>query len=58
MPPGASVAIVNKDGTPNTVTSEAAAASFTPAAVHGVAFDTGSFTGTATITIPASGGPR
>jgi plastocyanin len=54
-PPGATVTVVNNDGaTSHSVTSEARANAFTPAAVGGVSFDTGIFTGTKTFTLPAN----
>ena len=45
---------VQTDGTEHSVTSQAAAGSFTPGSVAGVSFDTGIFAGMATFTIPAS----
>jgi plastocyanin len=54
VPPGATVTVVNRDSMAHSVTSEAAPNAFTPGAVSGVSFDTGPFTGTRTITIPAN----
>jgi plastocyanin len=50
---GSTVVVLNKDGAPHSVTSEATAGEFKPDAVEGVQFDTGPFVGTATFTIPA-----
>jgi plastocyanin len=53
VPPGATVTVVNDDGTTeHSVTSEAAANDFTPGGVSSVAFDTGAFTGTRSFSIP------
>jgi plastocyanin len=53
VPPGATVTVVNQDGsTQHSVTSEAAANDFTPGGVSSITFDTGAFTGTKTFTIP------
>lgn len=52
VPPGATVTVVNRDGMPHSVTSEAHANDFTPGSVNGISFDTGPFTGTRTFTIP------
>jgi plastocyanin len=54
VPPGGTVTVVNDDGFPHTVTSEAAAGNFTLGNVAGVQFDTGQFTGTRTFPIPAN----
>jgi plastocyanin len=55
VPPGATVTVVNQDTAPHSVTSESAMNDYTPGAVNGVSFDTGSFaSGTRTFTIPAS----
>lgn len=55
VPAGATVTVVNQDGaTAHSVTSEARPGAFTPGAVSGVSFDTGSFAGTKTFTLPAS----
>ncbi len=55
VPPGATVTVTNMDGSiPHSVTSEAKDNDFTPGAAGGVQFDTGSFTGTKTFTIPAN----
>jgi plastocyanin len=54
VPPGGTVTVVNRDAMAHTVTSEAAAGSFSPGGVAGVQFDTGQFTGTRTFTIPAN----
>ena len=54
VPPGGTVTVVNDDAMPHSVTSEAAAGSFSPGGVAGVQFDTGQFMGTKTFTIPAS----
>jgi len=53
VPPGATVTVVNQDAMQHSVTSEATPGSFTPAAVAGVQFDTGLFTGQMQFTIPA-----
>jgi plastocyanin len=53
VPPGATVTVLNGDGMPHSVTSEAHANDFTPGAVGGISFDTGAFTGTKTFTIPS-----
>jgi len=54
--PGAMIMVMNMDTTAHTVTSEAAMDDFTPGAVNGIMFDTGSIAvnGTATISIPAN----
>ncbi|WP_242333535.1 MULTISPECIES: plastocyanin/azurin family copper-binding protein [unclassified Anaeromyxobacter] len=54
VPPGGTVTVLNKDAVPHSVTSEATANAFTPGAVAGVSFDTGTFDGQKTFTIPAS----
>lgn len=54
VPAGQTVTVINMDPMPHTVTSEAAPNAFTPGAVGGVQFDTGSFTGTTTFTVPAN----
>ncbi len=51
--PGAVVTVRNLDGMPHSVTSEASPSAFRPAAVAGIQFDTGAFTGEASFTIPA-----
>ena len=53
---GTMITVKNGDGTPHTVTSESADSAFTPGAVNGVSFDTGSISagGSATFTIPTS----
>ncbi len=53
-PPGATVTAINDDGIPHTVTSEATSGAFTPGGVAGVSFDTGSFTGETSFSLPAS----
>ena len=54
-PPGATVTVLNQDSMPHTVTSEAAAGSFVPAAVSGVQFDQAvAAHSTATFTLPAN----
>ena len=52
-PPGATVTVLNRDPMAHSVTSEAAAGDFTPGGVGGVEFNTGSFTGSKTFTLPA-----
>jgi len=52
-PPGATVTVLNRDPMAHSLTSEAAAGDFTPGGVSGVEFDTGSFTGSRTFTLPA-----
>lgn len=54
VPPGATVTVVNQDGIPHSVTSEATNDAVTPGAVNGVQFDTGQFTTQQTFTIPAN----
>jgi plastocyanin len=54
VPAGQTVTVLNQDAMPHTVTSEAAAGDFTPGSVGGVQFDTGSFTGQTSFTIPAN----
>jgi plastocyanin len=56
VPPGATVAVVNKDGMPHSVTSAARSGAYTRGALAGLApFDTGEFSsGQRTITIPAN----
>ncbi|HET6437625.1 MAG TPA: hypothetical protein VFG59_06175 [Anaeromyxobacter sp.] len=54
VPPGGTVTVLNRDSMAHTVTSEAAENDFTKGSVGGVEFDTGSFTGQAQFTIPAS----
>lgn len=54
VPPGATVTVVNRDAEDHTVTSEATAGAFTPGAVAGVSFDTGSFVGTRSFVIPST----
>ncbi len=54
VPPGATVTVVNNDATTHSVTSETAANAFTPGAVSGVTFDTGTFTGQKSFAIPAT----
>jgi plastocyanin len=53
VPPGGTVTVLNNDSMAHTVTSEAAAGDFTPGAVSGIQFDTGSITGQQTFMIPA-----
>jgi hypothetical protein len=50
--PGTTVTVHNMDMTPHSVTSEAATGAFTPGMSGGIGFDTGPFTGDATIIIP------
>jgi plastocyanin len=52
--PGTVITVTNSDSIPHTVTSESADDAFTPGAVDGVSFDTGTLGGHAstTITIP------
>lgn len=45
VPPGATVTVLNDDGTAHSVTSEASPGAFTPGSAGGVSFDTGPFTG-------------
>jgi plastocyanin len=52
--PGATVTVVNEDGTAHSVTSQAAPGQFTPGSVAGISFDTGPFTGTRSFSIPAN----
>ena len=54
VPPGGTVTVLNRDGMNHTVTSEAADGDFTPGSVGGVDFDTGSFIGSKTFTIPST----
>ncbi len=56
VPPGRTVNVVNRDGMPHSVTSEAASGAYVPGAVAGVSFDTGNFQGStpATFDIPAT----
>ena len=53
---GSTITVKNLDAVPHTLTSEAKVGDFTPGAVAGVSFDTGTIAsgGSATITIPAS----
>jgi plastocyanin len=54
-PPGATITVVNADGMPHSVTSQATAGSYVRGAVGGVSFDTGEFSsGQRTIVIPAN----
>ncbi len=57
VPPGGTVTVLNRDSMAHSVTSEAAAGTFTPGAVAGVSFDTRPFTGTASFTIPSTAAP-
>ena len=52
--PGTTITVVNQDSTAHTLTSQSALGDFTKGAVSGVEFDTGSFTGTTTFTIPST----
>ena len=54
VPPGATVTVLNGDSIAHTVTSQVAAGNFTPGSVAGVSFDTGTFTGNASFTMPTS----
>lgn len=49
---GTTVTVINQDSVAHTLTSQSTASSFQPGTVNGVQFDTGSFTGTTTLTIP------
>jgi plastocyanin len=51
---GTTVTVTNLDTVEHTLTSQSTATSFQPGAVNGVMFDTGSFSGTVTFTIPSS----
>ena len=53
---GSTITVKNTSGSAHTVTSESAENDFTPGAVNGVSFDTGSISagGTATFNIPAN----
>jgi plastocyanin len=51
--PGAVVDVSNLDAMAHSVTSEASAGAFTPGASGGVTFDTGLFTGHASVSIPS-----
>jgi len=46
--------VVNDDGMPHSVTSEATQNAFTPGSVSGISFDTGAFTGSRTFSIPSN----
>lgn len=54
-PPGATVTVLNRSSLPHTVTSEATAGAFTPGAVSGISFDTGTIEagGVASFMLPA-----
>ncbi len=52
--PGATVTVNNMDPYAHTFTSEAAENAYTPGGAGNVSFDTGSFTGTAFVTIPVN----
>jgi plastocyanin len=54
---GAAVLVRNEDPFEHSVTSETAPGLYAPGAVQGISFDTGPFTGTRTIAIPASAAP-
>ncbi len=54
VPPGGTVTVINRDAMPHSVTSESTANAFTPGAVNGVQFDSGSHTGQFSFTIPAN----
>jgi plastocyanin len=51
---GTTISITNQDSMAHTVTSESAMNAFTPGAVNGVSFDTGSISSSASLTIPAN----
>jgi plastocyanin len=55
---GTTLLVLNDDGAPHTVTSEASDNAFVPGSVSGVSFDTGTIAahGTAQITIPSTAG--
>jgi plastocyanin len=55
--PGTTITVVNRDSDQHSVTSTTSDTSFTPGAVKGVSFDTGSFNGTTTFTLSASAPP-
>src|SRR6185295_11100134 len=52
--PGTVVTVINYDSIIHSVTSESVVGANTPGAVNGVSFDTGSFTGQASFTIPSN----
>jgi plastocyanin len=53
VPPGATITVVNDDGMPHSVTSEATLGAYVRGAVAGISFDTGEFSsGQKTIQIP------
>ncbi|MGO9829697.1 MAG: hypothetical protein ACLPJH_06115 [Myxococcaceae bacterium] len=52
--PGATVTVVNADGTDHSLTSQSAMNMYTPGAVNNVQFDTGPFVGTTTFTISST----
>jgi plastocyanin len=55
VPPGATITVVNDDGMPHSLTSEATKGAYVPGGVAGISFDTGVFSsGQKTIQIPAS----
>jgi plastocyanin len=54
VPPGATVTVLNDDGMPHSVTSEARPSAFTPGSVSGISFDTGQFTGTKTFAVAST----
>ena len=54
VPPGGTVTVINQDAMPHSVTSEATPGAFTHGSVDGISFDTGSFSGTRSFTIPPS----
>jgi plastocyanin len=54
VPPGGTVTVINQDAMAHSVTSEATPSAFAHAAVSGVSFDTGQFTGTRTFTVPGA----
>jgi plastocyanin len=55
--PGTTVTVVNHDADAHSVTSQSTANAFTPGAVAGIHFDTGSFHTTATFSLPATALP-
>ena len=54
VPPGSIVTVVNRDSVQHSVTSTSRVGQFTPGGVNGISFDTGPFTGSRTLFIPAN----
>ena len=52
--PGTTITVVNEDSVAHTLTSQSATGNFSKGAVSGIEFDTGSFTGTTSFTIPST----